>query len=397
MRFCTYCGFALTGAPSYCGGCGAPIDQALGSEPPPAATSPMVAPPVPPTGQGPPDPWGRQTAPDPWHQDPSDPWPYQGAPGPPAHQETHGAWPPQMAPGPPAHQDAPYPWGRQTAPGPWPRQEPLGSPPSPGTLDAPPRQNAPGSRTRERPAGLPAAPDPFGGTFAADRPQTAAMTELLPAVGLLGDEARLPRATPRRGPRPASQGVLILAVLATLASLATGGLGAWWISSHHAGLRSTSAGGRSRSPSASSPVAPEPTAANDAVAIAPAVAGKPAAHRVAALLKAYFGSINSRDYSTYSLLFIPEIRESVDHFNAGYRSTTDSGATLVGLTSAGAQDLAATVTFTSRQNPADSPDHATCDRWNVVLTLTGTGTGAGTGYLIARSPAGYHPTVHSCR
>jgi hypothetical protein len=194
---------------------------------------------------------------------------------------------------------------------------------------------------------------------------------------------------------------MILAVLATLVSLAIGGLGAWWISSHHAGLRSTSAGDRSRSPRASSPVAPAPTAASDAVAIAPAVAGEPAAHRVAALLKAYFGSINSRDYSTFSLLFIPEIRGSVDHFNAGYRSTTDSGATLVGLASAGAQDLAATVTFTSRQNPADSPDHATCDRWNVVLTLTSTSTststGAGTGYLIARSPAGYHPTVHACR
>ena len=354
MRFCTYCGFALTGAPSYCGGCGAPIDQALGSESPPAATSPQGARPVPPPGQGPPDPWGRQTAPDPWHQDPSDPGPYQGTPGPP-------------------HQTEPYPWDHQ---------------------------NAPGSRPRERPAGLPAAPDPFGGTFAADRPQTAAMTEFLPAVGL-GDEARLPRTTPRRPPRPTRHGVMILAVLATLVSLATGGLGAWWISSHHAGLRSTSAGDRSRSPSASSPVAPAPTAASDAVAIAPAVAGEPAAHRVAALLKAYFGSINSRDYSTFSLLFIPEIRESADHFNAGYRSTTDSGATLVGLTSAGAQDLAATVTFTSRQNPADSPDHATCDRWNVVLTLTGTSTststGAGTGYLIARSPAGYHPTVHSCR
>ena len=397
MRFCTYCGFALTSAPSYCGGCGAPIDQALGGESPPAATSPMGAPPVPPPGQGPPDPWGHQTTPDPWHQDPSDPWPYQGAPG------------------RPPHQDAPYPWGRQGAPGPWPQQEPLssppshpapgpplrqiapGSPPRQGTLDPPPRQNAPGSRPRERPAGLPAPPDPFGDTFAADRPQTAAMTEFLPEVGLLGDEARLPLRTPHRPRRSASRGVMIFAVLATLASLATGGFGAWWVSSHHAGLRSTSAGDRSRSPSASSPVAPEPTVANDAVAIAPAVAGEPAAHRVAALLKAYFGSINSHDYSTFSLLFIPEIRESVEHFNAGYRSTTDSGATLVGLTSAGAQDLAATVTFTSRQNPADSPDHATCDSWNVVLTLTGTGTGTGTGYLIARSPAGYHPTVHSCR
>src|ERR1700719_1103621 len=131
MRFCTYCGFALTGAPGYCGGCGAPIDQAWGSDAPPAATSAQGARPGPPPGQGPPDPWGRQTGPDPWHQDPGDPWPDQGTPGPP-------------------HQPAP------------------------------------------------------------------AMTEFLPTVGLLDDETRLPRTTPRRPPGPARHGVMILAVLATL-------------------------------------------------------------------------------------------------------------------------------------------------------------------------------------
>ena len=340
MRFCRYCGFALTGAPSYCGGCRAPIDQALG------ATSPLGAPPVPPPGQGPPDLWGRQTTP--------------------------GLWP------------------------------------QPELISSPSSHPAPGPRARERPAGSPAAPDPFDGTFAADRPRTAAMAEFLPAVGLLGEQARPLRRTPRRPPRTTGHGVMLFAALATVASLATGGLGAWWISSHHAGLRSTSAGDRSRSPSASSPGtagptgAPAPTAASDTVAIGPALAGDPVGPPVAALLKAYFGAINSHDYGTYSLLFIPAIRQSQDHFNAGYRSTIDSGATLVGLTSAGAQELAATVTFTSRQDPADSPDHAACDKWNVVFTLTSTGTGAsagagaGTGYLIARSPAGYQPTVHSC-
>src|ERR1019366_5163100 len=208
MRFCTYCGFALTSAPSYCGGCGAPIDQALGGELPPAATSPMGAPPVPPPGPGAPRP--------PWAQTP-----------------------PHPPPGPPPPQGPPHP---------------------------PPRQNAPGSRPRERPAGLPAPPDPFGDTFAADRPQKDAMTEFLPEVGLLGDEARLPLRTPHRPRRSASRGVMIFAVLATLASLATGGFGAWWVSSHHAGLRSTSAGDRSRSPSASSPAAPRATGANGAVA-----------------------------------------------------------------------------------------------------------------------------------
>src|SRR3984893_19058143 len=110
MRFCTYCGFALSGAPSYCGGCRAPIDQALG------ATSPLGAPPVPPPGQGPPDLWGRQTT-----------------------------------------------------PGLWPQPELLGSPPS----HPAPSHAAPGPWAGERPAGPPGAPDPFGDTFATDRPGTA--------------------------------------------------------------------------------------------------------------------------------------------------------------------------------------------------------------------------------
>ena len=86
------------------------------------------------------------------------------------------------------------------------------------------------------------------------------------------------------------------------------------------------------------------------------------------------------------------MRESVQNFNAGYRTTTDSGDTLAGLSATGTDGLAATVTFTSQQRPADSPDHAACDKWNVVLFLTP----ADGGYLITHSPAGYHPSVHPC-
>ena len=39
--------------------------------------------------------------------------------------------------------------------------------------------------------------------------------------------------------------------------------------------------------------------------------------------------------------------------------------------------------FTSHQNPADSPNHAACDIWGIVLSLTPTGSG----YLITHSPA----------
>jgi hypothetical protein len=160
------------------------------------------------------------------------------------------------------------------------------------------------------------------------------------------------------------------------------------------GVASPGATMRSKSPSprASSRVTPPPAVGSNAVAIAPAVAGEPHAQQVAALLRAYFGSINSRDYGGYTRLFIPQMRESAQHFNAGYASTVDSGAMLDGLTATESQGLAATVTFTSRQNPADSPNHSACDKWTIVLPLTP----AGGGYLITHSSASYHPTVQAC-
>jgi hypothetical protein len=420
MRFCTYCGFTLSGAPGYCGGCGTPIDEALGNGSSPALTAPIEGPPVPPPGQGPPDPWGRHDAPrlwpqgdapGPWPQpDTPGPWSSQAAPGPPAHQAAPGPWPQPDTSEPLPGQSPPYPWGRQDTSGSWPSLDPA----SPGprqnaagtwthqdTSRPGPFQDAGGSRTREQPAPPSTAPDLFDDIFGADRPPGAGSTEFLAPAGLLTDDSprrdktkgRLPR-TAGRAPGRASgrHGVMILAVLATLAALAAGGLGAWWISGHNSRVRPTSAGLQTASPSASRRGAPQSAAASDAVAIAPGLAREPAARGVTAFLKTYFGAINSHNYGVFSSLFVPQIRESLDHFNAGYRSTTDAGARLTGLSTTGAQSLAATVTFTSHQNPADSPNHAACDTWNVVLSLDSTGAG----YLIAPSPAGYQPSVQAC-
>jgi hypothetical protein len=184
----------------------------------------------------------------------------------------------------------------------------------------------------------------------------------------------------------------ILALVVAVALLITGSLVILRVLHHNSRPNATTTPLQSRSRGASSSVASQPAVGSDAVAIAPTAAGQPHVQQVAALLKTYFGSINSRDYVGYSRLFIPQMRESVQNFNAGYRSTTDSGATLAGLSATGADGLAATVTFTSHQLPADSPDHAACDKWDVVLSLTPTEAG----YLIKHSPAGYHPSVHSC-
>jgi hypothetical protein len=432
MRFCTYCGFALSGAPGYCGGCGAPVDQALDSGPPPTETSPVGTPPIPPPGQGPPDPWGRQDTaslwlhqgpPDPWpHQEPAGPWPYhQDRPGPGLHQDTStpgldqdtpGSWPRQDTSTPGLDQDTPGSWPRQDTstpgldqdtPGSWPRQD-TSTPgfhqdvSTPGlhrdTPDPGPGRDAPDPWPGQEPVG-PDAPDAFDDLFAADHPKTAEWPEFRSAA-LLSDKAPRRARTPRRPARSPGPRVLILATAATLAALVTGGGGAWWVANHESRVNSTSARDQSPPPRASSPVASPTPAGSNAVAIAPALAGEPDAQAVAALLKTYFAAINSHNYGTYSALFVPDIRESVQNFNAGYLSTVDSRATLVGLSSTGPQELAATVTFTSHQNPADSPNNATCDKWNVVLSLSSTGTGTGTTYLIDRSPAGYTPSVQAC-
>jgi len=186
----------------------------------------------------------------------------------------------------------------------------------------------------------------------------------------------------------------VSALGATLALVATGTLLTAYQAAAHQAVMTRS---QVPSPSASRVTQPAP-AGSATVAIAPAVAGQPQASQVAAFLRTYFAAINSRNYLLYSHLFIPEMRESGPHFAAGYQSTVDSNATLADAAAISSQILAVRVTFTSRQNPADSPDHAACDKWNVVLALTPAdpGASAGTGYVITRSPAPQRATVQAC-
>lgn len=80
-------------------------------------------------------------------------------------------------------------------------------------------------------------------------------------------------------------------------------------------------------------------------------------------------------------------------FEKGYRSTVDSNETLVGISTASNSDLAAEVTFTSHQNPADSPDQSeSCTRWDISLFLTQ----GSSGYLIDPAPSGYKASHKPC-
>jgi hypothetical protein len=229
------------------------------------------------------------------------------------------------------------------------------------------------------------------------------------------------RAHPWRWPRLSpGHGMTVTAMVTTVALLGTGGVAAWQVGQMRSRLPATntslampgvradrpprSRGGHTpaRSPGSSTTGSSTtgssttgPATAGGAVRIAPAAAGQPHVNRVVTLLDSYFSAINRHDFQAYSSLFIPAIRVSLHNFGAGYQSTRDSRARLTGLATTGPQGLAAMVTFVSHQNPADSPDHAACDRWHVTLFLK---HGGGSSYHIRRHQPGFPAdTVRSCR
>jgi hypothetical protein len=127
------------------------------------------------------------------------------------------------------------------------------------------------------------------------------------------------------------------------------------------------------------------------VSISPALAHRAVAQQIAALLDSYFDAVNRHQYSEYSSLFEPHHQLTAGQFRAGYRTTHDSNAVLVGLI-AQRHGLTATVTFQSHQQPASSPNHARCTDWRITLYLRRTGAV----YLIGAPPAGYRASYHGC-
>lgn len=227
------------------------------------------------------------------------------------------------------------------------------------------------------------------------------------------------RGDPRAGRQPwlsPGHGTTLTAMVTTVALLVTGGIAAWQVARIRSGppamdtslARRDSGPGRparapgqgraaaraASSPSTGSSASPGSPAAHGAVTVAPAVAVQPHVRRVVMLLDNYFAAINHHDFPAYSGLFIPAIRATMHNFGAGYQSTRDSRARLTGLSATGPQGLAAMVTFVSHQEPAESPDHAMCDRWRITMFLK---RDAG-GYHIRRHQPGFPAdTVRACR
>jgi hypothetical protein len=154
----------------------------------------------------------------------------------------------------------------------------------------------------------------------------------------------------------------------------------------------TQASSPATSASASTSAKPSPTLS--LVAISPGVSAGAAQPQVETLLSHYFEGINTHNYAEYAGTLNPaeQAKQTQSEFTSGYSSTTDSGMTLTGLSNAGNGGLTATVTFTSRQTPAQSVDHSACNAWTLNLYLVPQGAG----YLIGPAPSGYQPTYSDC-
>ncbi len=194
----------------------------------------------------------------------------------------------------------------------------------------------------------------------------------------------------------------MITVLAIVAVLAGSGVAAWKFLAHHAhtAAEPTVSASRidgSRSSAANSPsqVSPTPTSqlteGSANVAIAPSAGQQPSSPQVAAFLQTYFTAINTHNFGLYSPLFEPGLGPTLQQFNQGYGSTSDSDVTLASVSPA-ATGLAAAVSFTSHQEPATSPTDSSCTAWDITLYLQPQGST----YLIVPPPAGYHAQYRSC-
>ena len=144
------------------------------------------------------------------------------------------------------------------------------------------------------------------------------------------------------------------------------------------------------SPSAS----PKKSAKPSTVAVSPSAAAHPAVARVRTLLEHYFAAINAHDHAAYSSLLNAQMQQQnpQSKFASGYATTRDSAAKLTSIANTGGGGVAATVTFTSHQNPADSINNSSCTAWTITLYLQPQNGS----YLIGVPPTDYRSVHQDC-
>ena len=191
-------------------------------------------------------------------------------------------------------------------------------------------------------------------------------------------------------------------MLGTVALMA-GVIAAWAVfGQHRAGPGSRLAGRQTTATHRASPpvratpsAAPAVTSPEGAVvvAMAPGMSQAPDAAQVDGFLVSYFTAINTHDYQQYEQLLVPSRRAGLTaaDFARGYGTTTDTGASIVGI-SPTADGVAATVSFSSEQRTAPSAEVTTCTLWDITLYLR---KQDGT-LLIGSPPPAYHAYHRSC-
>ncbi len=119
----------------------------------------------------------------------------------------------------------------------------------------------------------------------------------------------------------------------------------------------------------------------------------PDAAQVDGFLVSYFTAINTHDYRQYERLLVPARRAELTaaDFARGYGTTTDTGASIVGI-SPTAGGVAATVSFTSEQRTAPGAGVTACMLWDITLYLR---KQDGT-LLIGSPPPAYHAYHRAC-
>ena len=212
-------------------------------------------------------------------------------------------------------------------------------------------------------------------------------------------------------PRKSSRIITFAAVAVVLAGVGTGG---WLLASHlgkHGGSKLGLAPAAVQRTVPSSPASPAdpitPTTPAPVssqalsqtvgtVTLTDGVMQDSDASSVATFLNQYFQAINNHDYQSYLALLTSPVQQGItsQQFDHGYATTADSAETLTGISTTANGDTQADVTFTSHQNPANSPDGTqSCTNWSISLFLQSDGNG---GYLIDQAPSGYQASYQAC-
>jgi hypothetical protein len=145
-----------------------------------------------------------------------------------------------------------------------------------------------------------------------------------------------------------------------------------------------------------SETSPDPSTGSDGVRIGTAASKDPSSSSVAAFLGQYFAAIDTHNYQSFVSLLSSKLQqeETQEAFDKGYRSTVDSNEMLMGISTSSDGDMDAKVTFTSHQDPADSPDQSeSCTVWNISMFLV---QGSSSGYLVDPAPSDYHASYKPC-